>query len=278
MLIKKLNLPHHYRSDFYHRIFKISWRHFFLLYACFFLGINLLFALIYFLLPVGAFNITQDAHLSLKFMDAFAFAVQTFSTIGYGAIYPTSAASHSFVTIQSMLSLLSTGAMAGLFFSKLSTPSARILFSKPILITNFFQKKSLIFRVANARENQIISAKVEVNFTKMITTPEGSPMRRFYSLPLERNSSPLFALTWTIIHPITPDSPFFEKSLEDLQKEKVEIYVIIHGIDGTFNQTIHQTYQYLPKDFIEDAQFQDVITIQKDGTRIIDYQKFHLLK
>ena len=42
------------------------------------------------------------------FLDSFFFSVQTFGTIGYGYMYPSSTLTEALVTVESFLGLLST--------------------------------------------------------------------------------------------------------------------------------------------------------------------------
>jgi hypothetical protein len=66
---------------------------------------------------------------------------------------------------------------------------------------------TLSFRLANERRNQILEAQVAVTLVRDERTAEGEWMRRFYDLQLARQRSPIFAMTFTVMHPIDPASP-----------------------------------------------------------------------
>ena len=64
-------------------------------------------------------------------------------------------------------------------------------------------------------------------------------------------------------------------SLEEIKSLNFEFYVIVHGNDGTFSQTIYDTHRYLMDSILENHYFVDVLQRLDDGTRVIDFKKFH---
>ena len=65
---------------------------------------------------------------------------------------------------------------------------------------------ALMFRVANGRTNQLIELKAQVLLGRF-ATEDGRKVRRFDNLTLERAEVMFFPLSWTVVHPITADSP-----------------------------------------------------------------------
>jgi inward rectifier potassium channel len=100
-------------------------------------------------------------------------------------------------------------------------------------------------------------------------------MRRFHDLRVARARSPLFALTWTIMHPIGRDSPLHGASPESLRTDGVEIIVTLTGIDETFSQPIHARYSFIADDIAWDRRFADILSILPDGRTAVDYSRFH---
>jgi inward rectifier potassium channel len=101
-------------------------------------------------------------------------------------------------------------------------------------------------------------------------------MRTSLELPLVRDRNPMFALTWTVMHRIDEDSPFFgTRALDRLRDERAELYVSVSGLDETSMQTIHARRRYLPEEIVEDAYSVDVLVTDPAGTRTIDYDRFH---
>ncbi len=269
--IIKRNSPEGRHRDLYHNLLKISWTRLFLVYVLFFVTINFVFAGLYAMVPESITAKAQD------FKSAFFFSVQTFSTVGYGTIAPQNLYGNLIVVLEIMTGVVSMAVTTGLVFAKFSRASAKILYSKNLLLSTFDGENVLMFRMANARSNQIISANVELHHIYNVTTPEGRSMVRFSPLKLQKNYSPIFALSWTVFHTIDADSPFFGKTIEEIYAAKYEFYIIISGNDGTFSQKIYDTHSYRSEDIIPNHYFVDILERASDGTRIIDYKKFHLI-
>jgi inward rectifier potassium channel len=269
MKIQKINSPGGLHRDLYHNLLKISWGRLFLVYISIYLSINCLFATLYLMVPG---SITSSAN---DFRSAFFFSVQTFSTVGYGIISPQSLYGNVIVVLEIMTGVMSMALTTGLVFAKFSRPSAKILYSKNLLLTKFDGEKVLMFRMANARTNQITSANVELHHVYPVITAEGAKIVRFTPLKLQKNYSPVFALSWSVFHTIDADSPFFGKTSDDLKKLEHNFYVIFHGIDGTFSQTIHDMQLYKMSDLLINHHFADILQTLEDGTRVIDYKRFH---
>ncbi len=175
-----------------------------------------------------------------------------------------------------MTGVVSMALTTGLVFAKFSRASAKIIFSKNMLLTKFDGQDVLMFRIANARSNNIISANIEFFYTFSSRSPEGVNMVRFLPLKLQKNYSPVFALSWSVFHTIDTESPFYGKTKEEVQALKYNFHVILKGTDGTFNQNIYDMFQYKIEDILFNHHFVDILEILKDGTRIIDYSKFNL--
>ena len=131
---------------------------------------------------------------------------------------PHTLAAHVLVTLESFLGLLAVALVAGLAFAKFSRPSARVLFSRHAVVGPRDGVRSLLVRMANARRSAIAEAHVRVALARDEVTVEGEEVRRFYELGLVRDWTPLFALTWTVVHPIDETSPLWGETPESLAK------------------------------------------------------------
>ncbi len=191
-------------TDFYHATLTANWLEFFIGLGLVFLTINFGFALLYWADPHGIAN-ARPGSLS----DAFFFSVQTLGSIGYGAMTPRTTYANVLVTIESFSSIVNIAVATGLVFARISRPTARVLFSNVAVITQFDGAPTLMFRAANQRGNQILDANVTVSLARQIVTREGIAMRRFEELKLVRSRTPLFALSWTVMHRIDETSPFY---------------------------------------------------------------------
>lgn len=261
---------HRSPRDVYHWLLTTSWPLFAALGLGAYLTLNTLFAVLYLLDPGGIEHARPGV-----FADAFFFSVETIGTIGYGVLAPRDLYSNLVMTAENFLGLSFIAVATGVIFARVSRPTARVMFSRNAIITRHEGKPTLMLRAANERFNQILEAEVTLTVTKQKRTAEGQMMRRFEDLKVARSRSPLFALTWAIIHVIDEASPLYGETLETMEQEGLQIIVVLSGIDETFAQRIHARYAYLPEDMLWDKRFADVIVYDEDGRRIIDYGRFH---
>ena len=257
-------------TDLYYHLMRAPWWQLVALLSLCYVLANVGFAILYMTDMQGI----ASAHEG-SFPEAFAFSVQTISTIGYGALAPTSPWVHTIVTAEAFVGILGFALATGLMFAKFAIPRARVLFSTPLVITTRHGKPTLMFRVGNARGNEIIEASMRVTVLKSERTPEGHTMRRLHDLQLERATSPLFTMTWTVLHVIDEGSPLYGEDAASLQRDDVFFIVSLTGIDSTFSQTIHGRHLYEWHDVRYRQRFADIITFVEDGRARIDYTRFH---
>ena len=100
-------------------------------------------------------------------------------------------------------------------------------------------------------------------------------MRRFYDLKLFRTMTPIFALTWTVMHAIDADSLLAGAAPDSLHRDQIELIITMLGFDDIFNQTVHARYSYLAHEIAWGYRFQDMLQDLPDGRRLLDYQHFH---
>jgi inward rectifier potassium channel len=256
-------------TDLYHQVLTMPpWGLPVLLAAAYLLA-NVIFAGLYMLTG----GVDGMAHGS--FADAFFFSVQTLSTIGYGGMIPKGVAANVVVTIEAFFGLGLVAVTTGLIFARFSRATARVVFSRVAVITNFEGVPTLMFRAANQRGNQILEAEVMLSLLRQIRTSEGHVFRRFQELKVERARSPMFALTWTVMHTIDESSPLHGATFEDLEEWQAEIVIVLSGADDIFAQRIHARHSYLPDEIMFNQRFEDVLSVNEDGNRIIDYGRLH---
>ena len=132
-----------------------------------------------------------------------------------------------------------------------------------------------MFRVANQRGNQVAEAQIRVTLLVSEETSEGIPIRRNIDLHLRRSQSTVFALSWTVVHPLTPESPFVTHTREQLRAGNAEIIASLTGLDDAFNQTILSRHSWSMDEIAWNARFVDIIGTLPDGRQGVDYRRFH---
>jgi inward rectifier potassium channel len=269
--IKTIGIEHAPQKDIYHFILARTWPTFFVLVALIFTFMNVVFALAYYAKPGSIANVPAGS-----FEDAFYFSVQTLATIGYGGMYPVSRYGHMVVTLEAVTGILFLALITGITFNRFARPSARVLFSNKVVITPRNGVPNLMFRMANWRRNRIVEAQLRVVLLVTEQTREGEVMRRQIDLPLVRDRTGVFFLTWSAMHVIDEKSPFYGRdALDRLRAQGAELYLGLTGFDETIGQTIHARKQYVLDDIAVGARFADVLSTTPEGGRQIDYRKFH---
>jgi inward rectifier potassium channel len=273
MVFQATGLSLRWMHDVYHLLLRIRWSVLILGMWVGYLMLNLAFAFLY---RWEGNNISGATPGDL--WSAYWFSVQTLSTIGYGTMSPTSWGSNMIATVESFIGLVLVALGTGLMFAKFSRPTARVSFSQPILISRRNGRPCLMFRMANERSSHIVEAHLMVSVLQEEVTQEGERMRRFYPLHLEREHTPIFAMSWTAIHPITADSPLHGLSPETLLKRVQSIVVLFTGIDDLFAQSVHARHSYFPADVSFGHRFVDMIETAPSGEMVIHHEKLHLIE
>lgn len=256
-------------DDIYHFMMMASWKRLFALIGAMYLGTNAVFAGLY----VLAGDSIQGAEPG-SFSDAFFFSVQTLSTVGYGVMAPKGFLGSTLVTLEAFIGLLGMAMASGLMFSKFARPTARVIFSSRVVITTRDGKRCLALRMANGRANEIVEATLRISVLKPEVTAEGERLRRFHDLTLMRNQTPLFTMTWLVLHVIDEQSPLYGETEASLHAMSVRFIVTLTGIDSTFAQTVHARTTYFADDVVWGGRFVDVTSQLPDGRLQVDYAKF----
>jgi inward rectifier potassium channel len=231
---------------------------------------NGLFACLYLLFPNDVAHARPGS-----FADVFFFSIQTMATIGYGDMYPQTLAANLIATVETVYGMMTMALSTGLLFARVSRPTARVTFSQIAVVDHFDGAPHLMFRVANQRRNQIVEAQMKFYVLRVERSPEGHVMRRFHDLPLVRDHTPVFALTWTVMHRIDEASPLHDVKPETIADEDMSFVCTMIGVDETFAQTIYARYAYNADTVRWHVRFADIFTTHPDGRRAVDYTRFH---
>jgi inward rectifier potassium channel len=256
-------------KDAYHFLRTATWTRITLLFAGLFLAANLVFAAI---LYVGRAEV-MNAH---GFLDDFWFSVQTLATIGYGYLAPADTLANAVVTVESFVGIGLTAMITGVFFARFATPYAKVIFSRVAIVAEHDGKRTLMFRMANARSTAIVEATCHVYVSRDEILANGERMRRIYDLPLRRSTSPIFSMSWLATHTIDAASPIADVTPETLAASNLNIIVTFQGIDDRLAATVHTRYAYNAEDIVFDRRFSDIFrTDPETGVRYLDHDLFH---
>lgn len=256
-------------SDAYHFLRSASWRRLTAGFAGVFLVVNLVFAAILYFGHAAVLNATG-------FLDYYWFSVQTLATIGYGYLAPNDTLSNVVVTIESFVGIGLTAMITGVFFARFATPSAKVVFSRHAIIGDHDGKRTLMFRMANARATAIVEATCRVYVVRDEVLANGERMRRVHDLALRRTTSPIFSLSWLATHTIDDASPIADLTPATLAGSGINIIVTFQGIDDRLAATVHTRHDYRVDDLVFDHRFADLFhTDRETGARYLDFDRFH---
>ncbi|QSE96220.1 ion channel [Fulvivirga lutea] len=270
--VLKSGLKPSYRNT-YQELIKMSWPQFFVVIFAFLIAVNALFALLYVITGVDGISSIVPGSFGSDFLNAFFFSFQSFTTVGYGAMAPISTDTHIIVLLETVSGWLCFALVTGILYGRFSKPSARLKYSKNILIAPYKDNiNCLQFRIANMRKSMLINMEATVMIV-LVDKKKGQTTRQFLPLELERDKILFFPLNWTIVHPIDEKSPLYNKSIEDLRKLDMEVLTLIKGFDDTFSQTVHSRYSYKCDELIMGAKFVPAYDTIESGDFMLDFDK-----
>ena len=236
----------------YHFLLTMTWPRFFAVWVVLFVALNSLFATAYYLGGPGTISGTVGVENS--FLRCFFFSIETFSTIGYGNLAPVGTAAHALVALEAMFGLMTFAIITGLVFAKFARPIAHIIYSRHAIVAPYRGIHAFEFRTINGRDNELIDVEARVVLTRFEDN-DGSPQRKYYQLPLERDRVAFFPLAWTVVHPIDNSSPLYGWSREDLLRAQAEFLVLLTATDETFSQTVQSRSSYTAEEVIWGVRF-----------------------
>jgi inward rectifier potassium channel len=250
-----------------------SWPQFLTTLAAAFCTLNLLFTL---LLLFGDAPVANARPGS--FADLFFFSVETISTTGYGDMHPQTLYGHLIATAEIFVSLVSTATMTGLVFARFSRPRSQLIFARNPVVLSHDGVDTLMVRIANARNSFITEATAKLWMLGPKTTAEGRRFVGFQPMRLLKSENPAFALSWTLFHPIDPDSPLYGLGEDDIVADEVNFVVSIAGLDETSAQTVHARTTYVAEDLRWDHEYVDIFHRDAEGLSHVDFSKVHETK
>ena len=257
-------------QDLYHFFMTVTWPQLFATIAAFFLGFDVLFGYLYYLVPGCIANLNPPG-----FEGAFFFSVETLATVGYGEMHPQTLYGHVISMLEIFVGLMTLALITGLMFARFSRPRARFLFAANAVVRPLDGKLTLMFRAANARQNVIQEASAQLRMLRDDVTEEGFRIRRITDLLLVRAQHPVFILGWNIMHIIDDGSPLKGKTADSLNAAETVFVLSLSGTDETTGQVLMARHEYPSTSIRWNQSFRDILDMGDDGTLRIDYRKFN---
>jgi len=249
-----------------------SWPVFFAWMAGILLLINGCFALAYLAIGDGTLRGADALGLDDPFLRAFSYSVGVFTTTGSGPMYVYGPTAHWLLNFESFLGPITLVLAFGLLIARLTRPRMRLGFSESAVIAPYEGGRGFMFRIVNLQPGELSDVQVRVNLVRF-EDAEGTRERNFHELALERNSVEFFTLHWTVVHPITADSPLAGVTPESLAASQAEFLVFISAHEETFATRVTARSSYLWDELRWDVKFASIFANGPDGVIAIDVER-----
>jgi inward rectifier potassium channel len=259
-------------TDLYHRSMTVYWPVFFGSAAAIFLLLNAAFGFLYWLGDKPIANLADNLPVPLSL---FYFSIETLATVGYGDMHPQTNYGHLVATIEIFTGMSFLAVMTGLIFARFSRPRARFVFARHPVVAIREGRRTLMIRIANARQDTISQATARLWLIREETTKEGDSVRRFHDLPLDRDEHPMFALSWTIFHVIDEASPLHRLGRDELATADAALILNVSGVDDNSAQRLYARQLYTADNIRWQHRYVDITSDGPDGRLVLDYNKFH---
>lgn len=202
-----------------------------------YLAMNLFFGSLYMLIGVEQIGNADLSSTAGRWKSAIGMSVQTLTTVGYGSLYPTSAATWGLAAVEGVFGILGFSIIAAVIFARFARPTARLAYSTQALIAPFKDGWSLQIRVANRRDTLLVEIEARL-LLAIAQQADGDGRLEYFNLPLQIDRVSFLPLSWTIVHPLTSDSPLAGLSAADLAARRAELLLIIKGVDEGYMQPV----------------------------------------
>ncbi|WP_264522093.1 ion channel [Flavobacterium sp. N1994] len=252
--VKKSGIGLFESISWYHTMLNIPRWKFLVIIVSFYFSVNFVFASLYYAVGVEHLN-GMTAVTSLdKFGEAFFFSIQTFTTVGYGHISPTGFATSFVAAVEALFGLLSFAIATGLFYGRFSKPKAHIKFSHNALIAPYQKGTALMLRLTPFKNTNLTEAEAKVTLG-MKLEEGGVLVNKFYTLDLELSKINALDLSWTLVHPITENSPLYNLTKEDFENINGEVLIFLKVFDDMFSTTVVKRASYSFEEIVFGAKF-----------------------
>lgn len=275
--LRKTGLPFWEQISWFHTLIRMPTGKFLLSVFLFYGIANVLFATIY--IMIGVHNLqgidAKEADILNGFQQAFFFSSQTLTTVGYGHISPVGLSANIVAAIESFVGILSFAMVTGLLYGRFTMPKAYLRFSDNILVAPHKGQRALMIRIASYKNNHITDVEAKMTMAMRIVE-DGKKVSKFFSPKLEIDRITSLALSWTIVHVIDENSPFYDMGKEEILQSDFEIMYHIKGFDDHFSNIVQQRSSYTREEMVYGAKFRPAFYSTEDGsTTVLELDKLN---
>ncbi len=278
--IVKEGMPFWRRISIFHDMLNLPKWKFIAVVLLFYIAINLAFTAVYFLIGPAEFEgLPATASPWRIFRELFYFSTETYTTVGYGRVNPKGDFANLVAGLESLTGLLSLAIATGLIYGRFSKPRSYLVFSNEAVIAPYKNGTGLMFRFAAYKDKHALTdLEIRVNVGLRVLENE-RPEYKYFALELERTRVETMPLSWTVVHPINEQSPFYGFTKEDMETGDVELYVMLRGFDDVFSNYVQQRTSYTYREILFNRKFIPMYRESEDGlTTILELHKLNMHK
>jgi inward rectifier potassium channel len=273
----RIGLPFYQTFNVFHFLITAKWGYLMLFILLWYSAVNVIFVGIYYAIGVdGLTGMVYKTDID-RFWEVYFFSAQTLTTVGYGRLNPMSFSASAVASFEALVGLMSFALITGILYARFSKAPSILIFSKKAVVAPFtFHEQEitgLMFRIANAYNTSLMNMKAQITVSVLdcdILDGIGQPTRRFIPVSVERETITFFPSTWTIVHPIDENSPFYGMTRADFQKAMPELMILMSGFDETFDQNVFIRYSYSIDEIEWGAKFIKVFGFDTEGQATVD--------
>ncbi len=273
--VNKIGVSFLERISWYHALLAMPRWKFLAVIILFYFGINFLFALLYMVIGVQHLVGIQRGNILTEFSEAFFFSMQTFTTVGYGRISPSGFLTSFVASMEALTGLLSFALATGLLYGRFSKPTAYLKFSQNAIIAPYKDGMALMVRLAPFKNTALTDAEAKISLGMMIEE-NGKMVNKFFPLELEFTKVNALTLSWTVVHPITEDSPLYNYTKEDIANTIGEVIVFIKAFDDMFSNIVVARTSYTFSEIMYGVKYIPMYHRSVDGGKtVLDLDKLN---
>ncbi|XP_077453518.1 ATP-sensitive inward rectifier potassium channel 11 [Stigmatopora argus] len=277
-------------QDVFTTLVDLKWLHTLVIFTMSFLCSWLLFAMAWWLVAFAHGDLDPRAPPARapcvtelrSFASAFLFSIEVQVTIGFGARMVTEEcwAAILVLILQNIVGLLVNAIMLGCIFMKTAQARRRaetLIFSKHAVVSLRDGRLCFMVRVGDLRKSMILCATVRMQVLRRGVTREGEllPLEQIdvrIANPLDTNA--LFLVSPIVLcHVIDANSPLYGLSAQDLQRDELEVLLILEGVVETTGITTQARTSYVSDEILWGHRFVPAVS-EEDGVYAVDYSKF----
>ena len=172
--------------------------------------------------------------------------------------------------IEAFVGFMSFSLATGLLYGRFSRPRSKLKFADNFVFSKYEDGYSFKFKLTNLRDVvlQDVEAKIITMFNK--ENKEGNMVRTYYELPITLPKIDIMALTWTLVHKIDKESPFWGKNKEEIMKQHPEFLIFVNGFDEIYSERTRARKSYVVDDIIWNKNFATNFKSLENGKLLMD--------